>query len=179
MSPSIRRELDPIEQAMHAMPYGIYAIGSTEDGRANVMVADWVMQVSYKPRLVAVGLEQDSRTLARIRLNGLFTINLLPADEDTMRMVMGFVQPSDGAKVEGRSAAAAAVLHNKLEGIDYKITERGCPILDDALAFLECESDRFVETGDHTLVIGRVVDGEVLQSAEPLTSLYTGWTYSG
>ena len=179
MSPSIRRDLDPIEQAMHAMPYGIYAVGSTEDGHANVMVADWVMQVSFKPRLVAVGLEQDSRTLARIRLNGLFTVNLLAADEDTMRMVTGFVQPSDGSKVEGRSAAASALQHNKLDGIDYKVTERGCPILDDALAFLECEADRFLDAGDHTLVIGRVVDGEVLQSAEPLTSLYTGWTYSG
>ena len=38
---------------------------------------------------------------------------------------------------------------------------------------------RSVEADDHVLVIGCVLDGEVLVSAEPLTSLCTGWTYSG
>ena len=173
------RRIDPLEQVMHEMPYGIYIVGSVEDGEPNAMIADWVMQVSFQPRLLAVALEHDSRSLARIRRNSVFTVNLLVADQDSMTLAQRFVQPSEGAKIEGRSVEAARRTHRKLDGADYTTTERGCPVLDDALAWVECEAEQFVEAGDHTLVIGRVVDGAVLQSAEPMTSLFTGWTYSG
>ncbi len=47
---------DEIERVMHELPYGLYIIGSREesDGKVNGMMADWVMQVSFEPRLVAV-----------------------------------------------------------------------------------------------------------------------------
>ena len=52
-------------------------------------------------------------------------------------------------------------------------------ILDDALAYAECAAEQFVEAGDHILVLGRVLYAEVLNSGEPLTSTFTGWSYSG
>jgi flavin reductase (DIM6/NTAB) family NADH-FMN oxidoreductase RutF len=54
-----------------------------------------------------------------------------------------------------------------------------CPVLDAGLAYLECEVDQFVEVGDHTLAVGRVLDGGVLQDAEPLTNRILGWSYAG
>jgi flavin reductase (DIM6/NTAB) family NADH-FMN oxidoreductase RutF len=65
--------------------------------------------------------------------------------------------------------------------VEYRIGEHAvaCPILEDALAFLECEAKEFIDAGDHVLAIGSVLYGEVQQSGEPLTSTYTGWTYSG
>jgi flavin reductase (DIM6/NTAB) family NADH-FMN oxidoreductase RutF len=174
-----RRVLDPVAEAMHQMPYGVYAIGSIDDREANVMVADWVMQVSFNPRLVAVVLEADSSTLRRIREAGVFTINLLAADADSLRMAMQFVQPADASKVEGRRAEAAGRHHHKLDGIDYQRSSRGLPILDDAVMWLECELAGESPAGDHVLVLGRVLDGKVQHSAEPMTTGYTGWTYSG
>ncbi len=174
-----RVEIDPVEQVMHEFPYGIYIVGSVEDGEPNGMIADWVMQVSFEPRLVAVALEDDSRSLARIRANGVFTVNLLTEEPDSMELARQFLQPYDASKIKGRSDAAAAQRHHKLDGVEHWLRDSGCPVLEDALAWLECEAEQFVEAGDHVLVIGRVLDGEVLVSAEPLTSLYTGWTYSG
>ena len=176
---SAKRDFDPIEQVMHEFPYGIYIVGSVEDGRANGMIADWVMQVSFEPRLVAVAFEDDSRSLARIRANRAFTINLLTEEPDSIELAQHFLQPYDASKIKGRSEAAAAQRHHKLDEVEHWLRPSGCPVLTDALAWLECEAEQFVEAGDHVLVIGRVVDGEVLASGEPLTSLYTGWTYSG
>ena len=178
------REFDAVQQAMHELPYGIYIIGSVEDGpggerRPNGMIADWVMQVSFEPRLVAVSFENDSTSLARIRANGAFTVNVLQGDLDGMELARGFLQPYEGSKVRGRSAEAAAQQHDKLAGVDYRATDSGCPVLDEALAWLSCEAQDFLAAGDHTLVIGRVLDGAVEGEGEPLTSTYTGWTYSG
>ena len=52
-------------------------------------------------------------------------------------------------------------------------------MLDAAIAWAACEAEQFIPVGDHTLVIGRVTEGRVLRRAEPLTSEYTGWPYSG
>ena len=176
-----RTEDDDIREALHEFPYGIYVIGTTRGGRPNAMIADWVMQISFQPRLIAVGFERDSSSLARVREGGFFTVNLLSQEGNGMALARGFVQPSDASKVKGRSEDAAAQQHDKLAGIDYKLAERavGCPILDDALAYAECAAEQFIEAGDHVLVLGRVLFAEVINSGEPLTSTYTGWSYSG
>ena len=98
-----RVEIDPVEQVMHEFPYGIYIVGSVEDGEPNGMIADWVMQVSFEPRLVAVALEDDSRSLARIRANRVFTVNLLTEEPDSMELARQFLQPYDASKIKGRS----------------------------------------------------------------------------
>lgn len=170
-------EQDDIKAVMDEMPYGLYIIGSMAGGEVNAMMADWVMQVSFVPRLLAVSFENDSRTLANVRESNTFTVNLLP--QESMELAARFAQPYDGSKVKGRSEEESAKIHHKLQDIPYTETARGCPILEDAMAWLQCEAEQFLPAGDHTLVIARVLDGRVLKPAEPLTSTYTGWTYSG
>ena len=176
-----RTEEDIIKEAMHEFPYGIYVIGTTADGRPNGMIADWVMQVSFSPRLLLCAFERDSSSLGRIRQNGSFTVNLLNQEGNGMALARSFVQPANAAKVKGRSEAAASQHHAKLAGVDYRLSERapGCPILEDALAYAECQAEQFMEVGDHVLVTGRVLYAEVINQGEPLTSTYTGWSYSG
>ncbi len=170
-------EQDDIKAVMDEMPYGLYIIGSRMSDEVNAMMADWVMQVSFVPRLVAVSFENDAQTLANVRDSSVFTVNLLP--QESMELAARFAQPYHGDKVKGRPEAEAAKLHRKLEGIPYTQSARGGPILEDAMAWLECEAEQFLPAGDHTLVIARVLDGRVLKDAEALTSTYTGWTYSG
>lgn len=172
---------DQISRVMHEMPYGLYIIGTKEpeSGRVNGMMADWVMQVSFQPRLVAVSFENDSHSLGNIRERPHFTVNLLSQDRPSMELARSFAQPYSGEKIAGREGPEAHAVHYKLEGIDYHLSERGCPILDAALAWFECESAQLIPVGDHTLAIARVLDAAVHRQAEPLTSTYTGWTYSG
>jgi len=166
---------------MHEMPYGLYIIGSKEpaDGKVNGMMADWVMQVSFEPRLVAVSFENDSHTLTNIQHHRVFTVNILSADQVGMELARPFAQPYSGAKVKGRKAADAEKVHYKLEGLAYKTTDQGCPVLEAALGWFECQAEQFIPIGDHTLVVGAVLHGRVEREGEPLTSSFTGWTYSG
>jgi len=178
MTGTTRREFEPVALALHELPYGVYVVGSVDEAGPNVMVADWVMQVSFDPRMVAVALERDSSTLVRVRANGRLSVSLLPADDDSMRMAMQFVQPANPSKVEGRRSAGTGRV-DKLAGVAHRVIEGGLPVLDDAVAWLRCEADQFVEAGDHVLVLARVLEGAPGESAEPMTTLYTGWTYSG
>jgi flavin reductase (DIM6/NTAB) family NADH-FMN oxidoreductase RutF len=168
------------ERVMHEMPYGLYIVGSKEaDGRVNGMMADWVMQVSFDPRLVAIAFEGNSHTLQNIRERRFFTVNLLAQDDDSMELARRFAQPFSGEKVAGRKGPERNEVNYKLEGLAYSATANGCPVLDAAMAWLECELRETHDIGDHVLVVGAVLDGAMLKEAEPMTSSYTGWTYSG
>jgi flavin reductase (DIM6/NTAB) family NADH-FMN oxidoreductase RutF len=167
-----------IEEVMAQMPYGLYIVGSLGEDEANGMMADWVMQVAFEPRMVAVSFENDAHTLENIRANSVFTVNVLSQDKESMDLAAKFAQPYYGSKVTGRGGEELRV-HHKLDGIAYSESSQGCPILDDAMAWLECEATTFIPVGDHTMVIGEVLDGRLERDAEPLTSGYTGWTYSG
>jgi flavin reductase (DIM6/NTAB) family NADH-FMN oxidoreductase RutF len=168
-----------VEQALLALSYGVHVIGSrATDGTLNAMLADWVMQVSFKPRLVAVSIENDARTLRFIRETGAFTINLLH-EKDGLEIARKVVMPSEGSKVRGRSEEAAARVIDKLAGIPYGLHGNGCPVLDHALGWIACEAEQFVAAGDHTIVVGRCLDGERLRPGEMLIERDLGWEYGG
>ena len=102
-----RRREAAIREALHNLPYGVYVIGTvTAEGQPNAMVADWVMQVAFKPRILAVSFERDASSLRNVRETRQLTVSLLP--EEGMDLAARFLQPSDPSKVKGRSAAATA-----------------------------------------------------------------------
>ncbi|MBN9493286.1 flavin reductase family protein [bacterium] len=177
--PGHPKPLDPIERALLALSYGVHVICSrAADGTLNAMLADWVMQVSFKPRLIACAIENDARTLRFIRETNAFTVNLLHQGDGAL-IARQVVMPAEGSKIRGRSEEASAVVVNKLAEIEHGIHENGCAVLDDSLGWLACEAEQFLPTGDHTIVVGRVTDGAVLRSGEMLIERELGWEYAG
>jgi flavin reductase (DIM6/NTAB) family NADH-FMN oxidoreductase RutF len=64
---------------------------------------------------------------------------------------------------------------DKLQGVRWKPGRTGVPILEEALAYFDCELTGRHRAGDHELVLGRVVDGKLLDpNAVPLTYSDTG-----
>lgn len=171
--------LDPVAEALETMPYGLYIVGSrSAAGDINGMMADWCMQVSFRPRLVCCSLERDATTLRFVRETGVFTVNVLPIEAPGL--ARHFAQPRDASKIKGRSEEERARVYDKLAGIDHALGEQTqCPVLNDGLAWVECRAQDFVEEGDHVLVIGEVLDGGVLRPGEPLTQRHLGWSYGG
>ncbi len=165
-----------VSEVMEYMPYGLYVIGSKMDNECNGMIADWVMQSSFEPHMVTIGLENNAQTLANIRATGIFTVNFLSQSERAMHLAAHFAQPYLNSKIGGPSARG---VHHKLNETDYTLSATGCPILKDAMAWLECRAVNFVPSGDHTLVLGEVVGSHLIHAEEPLTSTFTGWNYSG
>ena len=64
---------------------------------------------------------------------------------------------------------------DKLAGISWRAGRTGAPILTEALAYLECQLTQRIPAGDHEIVVGRPVAGEILRpTAVPLTYTDTG-----
>jgi flavin reductase (DIM6/NTAB) family NADH-FMN oxidoreductase RutF len=162
--------------ALDMMNYGMYVIGSRGPAGLNIMAAHWLMQVSFSPRMVALSLENDARTLANIRETRVFSVNIM--GEDSTGLIASFLQPSDPGKVRGRQALGRGAV-DKLAGVPHKTLATGCPVLKAALAWFECEVEGGLPTGDHTLIVARITDGGQINHGKPLRDDDLGWTYSG
>ena len=55
---------------------------------------------------------------------------------------------------------------DKLKGVGYFEGKSGAPILKEAVSYLECELFDTLITGDHTLFIGKVIGGGILDSSK-------------
>ena len=130
-------------RVLWTMPSGLYVIGSRSGDRRNGMTANWVAQVSSDPKLVAVSIEKPALTHELIAEGRTFSVNLL--DREDRAIVRKFTKP---VEVEGRT----------LNDFPFHEEATGAPILDQAVAWVDCRVHSSVDLGTHTLFLGEVVD---------------------
>ena len=127
------------------MPSGLYVLGSRAGERRNGMTVNWVSQVSFEPKLVAVSVEDHAFTHELLVEGGVFSVNLLSVEDRAV--VRKFTKP-----VEVDLAART------LNGFGFRDGTTGAPVLDLAVAWVDCEIRQQVELGGHSLFVGEVVD---------------------
>ena len=96
--------------------------------------------LSLDPPLVVFAPSRSSRTWPRLRELGRFCVNVLSEDQD------------------GLSAAFARSGEDKFAGVHWRPSRLGSPVLDDVVAWIDCELWAEYDGGDHTLVAARVLD---------------------
>src|SRR5438876_9405355 len=81
-------------------PYGLYALTVRHDGEEHGMTANWVTQASFEPPMVAVAVENTSKTIAMIRDAHHFAVNLLQQGQRELAGKLG--RASTSARSEER-----------------------------------------------------------------------------
>jgi len=160
---------DPIKDVLNRIPYGFYSLTSRLNDDVNAMVFNWFSQVSFTPRLVAIGLARKAYTHNLVSESGVFVVNVFNVeDQDAL------TQYSKGR----------AKRPDKMDNAVYTPgPETGCPVLEGAAAFLECKVVEMVNTGgDHDILVGEVINAGILKPGEvtdTLTLPHVGWSYAG
>ncbi len=152
------------KQVLRTFTYGLYALSSANEGEVNICTVNWLTQVSFDPPLLAVSIENDSKTLPMVLQSRKFTVNVLRSGDRELAGALG----------------KSAVQHpDKLVGIGFDIGANGCPILHNGLAWVACEVQHSVEAGDSTVVVAEVVDTGMLGEGQPLTMSEAGFRHAG
>jgi flavin reductase (DIM6/NTAB) family NADH-FMN oxidoreductase RutF len=139
---------------------GVYVVGVAEGERRNAFTAAWLTQVSFDPLLLALSVNPGNASWPLLLGGGGFTISVLSRDQLHLAGHFGTRSARDG---------------DKLAGIGWRPGSTGAPILDGAVAWLECRLVERVPAGDHMIVLARPVAGEILRpDAVPLAYSDTG-----
>ncbi len=149
---------DTVAALFKRLTQGVYVVGVAHGEARNAFTAAWVMQVSFSPLLLGLSINPQHSSYALLQQSRAFSVNVLKKGQLEL------------AAHYGQTARA-----DKLALTAWTTGRTGAPLMRDSLAWLECEVMSEYPAGDHVLTLGRVIDGELLDSrAEPMTYRETG-----
>src|SRR6266487_6224485 len=155
-----------VTQADFRKALGCFATGVTVitvdcEGEVQGMTANAFSSVSLDPLLVLVCVDQKARTHAHLHARKRFGINVL--SEQRHAISEHYARPD-------RDPAGA----EQEAGARFDHTPHGTPVLQGALAYLECRLQSAQDAGDHTIFIAEVED-IVVRGGRPLLYFQSGY----
>jgi len=139
-------------------PTGVCVVAAqAPDGRKHAMVVGSFSSISLDPPLVGFCPAKTSYSWLGMADAGRFCVSVLGSDQ------LDYCQ---------RFAARSP---DKFAGLSHRSSPGGQPVLDNALAWIDCVTEVVHEVGDHLLVVGRVEHLEKEREALPL--LFFGGSY--
>ncbi|MGZ5539351.1 MAG: flavin reductase family protein [Halobacteriota archaeon] len=153
--------MNVIQNALWKLINPIAIITACYDGHVSGFIASWITQVSFVPPLVMVAMNPLHYTYDLVTNSNAFAINILKADQAELVDLFG---KSSGRKVD------------KFAETLYELGSTGSPILKDCLAFVDCSVMWSKEAGDHVVVVGSIVDADIVLDGDTLQearSMYT------
>lgn len=152
--------MNEIAALFRRLTYGVYVVGVADGDERDAFTAAWVMQTSFDPLLLALSINPEHFSYPLLHAGEGFTVNVLKQGQQELARRFGTRSGRD---------------ENKLAGIRWHPGRTGAPILEDALAYFDCELSGEMGAGDHELTLGRVTDGRLLDpSSAPLVYGDTG-----
>ena len=147
--------MNSIEALFRQLTLGVYVVGAAHDEQRDAFTAAWVMQVSFDPLLVALSINPQNASYALVKGARAFTVNVLKQGQ---------------LEIARRFGTRSGREYDKLAGLRWHPGRSGAPILDDALAYFDCELTAWHPAGDHEVILGRVADGGITDPrAVPMT----------
>ncbi|MDP9311417.1 MAG: flavin reductase family protein [Chloroflexota bacterium] len=151
-----------IDQAEFRRVLGHFASGVTvvtacQAGICHGITVSSFASLSLEPPLVLFCIDQHSSCHDAIANADGWVINILAEDGEWLSRLFAGRDPDKFAKVRYRLGLVEA------------------PILDDALAVIECRLHSQLPGGDHTIFVGEVVAMDVRRNAKPLLYFRSGY----
>jgi 3-hydroxy-9,10-secoandrosta-1,3,5(10)-triene-9,17-dione monooxygenase reductase component len=145
-------------QVLGHFPTGVTVITAiTESGPVGLAVGSF-FSVSLDPPLVAFCAGKSSTSYPKIAEVGHYCVNVLADEQEDICRVF------------------ASKAENKFSTIGWRPSPvTGAPVINDVLAWIDCDIHAVHEAGDHYIVLGRVHELEVGHEGGPLVFFRGGY----
>ncbi len=150
--------------ALRLLTYGLYAVTVRYGEERNAFTANWLTQVSFDPPLLALSVENESRSIGILRASGGFTVNVLPRGAGDLAGALGRRSVTDP---------------DKLSRVEWDEGPAGRAVLRQALAAIDCSVEASLPAGDSTIFVARIEGALLLREGEPLRMSDTPFRHAG
>jgi 3-hydroxy-9,10-secoandrosta-1,3,5(10)-triene-9,17-dione monooxygenase reductase component len=151
---------DELRAAMRRFPAGVAVVTVAVDEERLGITVGSLVSLSLEPPLVGVSIGLQSSIYEPLRRAGRFAVNVLAGDQVTL------------AQHFARSGLPPRVAWTN---VPLRASPWPEPLIESALAWLECSVASEYEAGDHTIVVGAVLTIELGRDAPGLTYVRGGY----
>jgi flavorubredoxin/flavin reductase (DIM6/NTAB) family NADH-FMN oxidoreductase RutF len=134
------------EQALGRLVGSLCVVTTKQGDISSAMLASWVSQATFNPPGFTVAVGKDRAIESLLHRGNSFVLNILQEGKQLRKHFMKSFAPGE----------------DRFAGLEIEDGENGCPILKDALAYLECRVDNRLECGDHWVIYAVADTGKVL-----------------
>ena len=151
---------DDFRKVLSHFAAGVTIITTADaEGRPTGLTATAFTSVSLDPPLILICVSHKSQSYPALLERGQFAVNFLRREHEDM------------------SRRFATTRGDKFDGVVFRMSALGLPVLTEALGHVECVTVNQHVEGDHTVLIGRVEACDTADSGEPL--VYFRGKYAG
>lgn len=159
---AIREQRVSIDQAEFRRVLGHFASGVTvvtfgQEGQYHGLTVSAFCSLSLEPPLVLVCIDRRFASHELLKESGSFAVNILA---------------EDGERLSRHFSSRAP---DKFSSVPYHIGVTGAPLLDAALATIECRVVDQLPGGDHSIFVGAVLAADASDHAGPLLYFRSGY----
>jgi flavin reductase (DIM6/NTAB) family NADH-FMN oxidoreductase RutF len=144
------------DKVLRSFPTGISVVTVGRGGVENGLTVSWASPVSFDPPQFLIAVNKNHYSTELLDSTKNFVINVLKKDQSNL--AGHFAKPSFSDR-------------EKLDGVTTREAPSGGAILEDALAYFDCEVVGSHNYGDHNIYVGKVIDAGLLGEGDPLTTL--------
>jgi flavin reductase (DIM6/NTAB) family NADH-FMN oxidoreductase RutF len=138
-------------QVLSSFATGVTIVTTQHDGELFGMTASAFTSVSLEPPLVLVCIDSKATTSTVLQKSGVFAVSFLGRRQESV---------SDTFARRGSQ--------DKFQKVKTKRVHGDCPIIEGAIAFVECRLRSSYLEGDHFIFVGQVLNLAVLNENLPL-----------
>lgn len=145
---------------------GVTVVTLRNDGEPLGMTASAFSSVSLDPQLVLVCIDRGASAYSSVEAADAFVVNILSQEQEEISSFFARTGRGEDGDAMG--------------GYAYRDGATGSPILDGTLGWLDCRPWQRYDGGDHTIVVGEVVDFELSRpDGDPLLFFSGGYREIG
>ena len=149
---------EEFRQALGRFASGVTVVTCKSDrGNPCGLTVSAFSSLSLEPPLVLICIDGRASVYADLQEGSFFAVNVLAQDQES---------------VSRRFASRDA---DRFKGIGYREGKTGAPLIDGALAYIECRVVHSYAGGDHTIFVGQVEASEV-SDGKPLLYFRGGYS---
>ena len=145
----IDSDVDRTAKAVGRLVGSMCIVTTRKEEVSGAMLASWVSQATFNPPGLTVAVAKERAIESLLFKGNSFVLNVLPEGKH-IPLMKHFLKPF-------------APGEDRFEGVATEEADNGCPILTDALAYVECQVANRMECGDHWLLYAVAEQGNVLQ----------------
>ena len=145
----IDSDVDRTAKAVGRLVGSMCIVTTKKEEVSGAMLASWVSQATFNPPGLTVAVAKERAIESLLFKGNSFVLNVLPEGKH-IPLMKHFLKPF-------------APGEDRFEGVATEEADNGCPILTDALAYVECQVANRMECGDHWLLYAVAQHGNVLQ----------------
>lgn len=141
---------DTFRRALGHFASGVTVVTATNgDVRHGITVSSFC-SLSLEPPLVLICIDRTTGSHELIKAAGTFAVNILAEESQDLSQLFASRSP------------------DKFASVAFHAGQTGAPLLDEALATIECRLYDQLPGGDHSIFVGEVIATEIRDERAPL-----------